>query len=151
MSESKIYLAGTPCFTPLIKSAADTPKAFASRQPPRLLTYAPSRLAASRSLIARLVFHRRFEDLELARFIEPEQNSARCACRMAGAIDRAIDGYNQRTIFVPLLRRLPIIARDMWMFFARLDPRRNFHRQIEGPHVLELIAFKKINRHVLVW
>jgi hypothetical protein len=53
---------------------------------------APSRFSASVSIIARLVFHRRFEDLGFARFIEPKQNSACRARGMAGAIDRVIDG-----------------------------------------------------------
>jgi len=42
-------------------------------------------------IILRLVFHRRFEDLGFARFIEPEHNSARCTRGMAGAVDRVID------------------------------------------------------------
>jgi hypothetical protein len=51
-----------------------------------------SRFFASVSVGPRLVFHRRFENLGFARFIEPEQNSARRARGMASAIDRVIDG-----------------------------------------------------------
>jgi hypothetical protein len=41
---------------------------------------------------------------------------------MAGAIDRVIEGYKQRTVFVPFLRLLPVIGSDMWMVFACPDP-----------------------------
>src|SRR5215470_1334947 len=97
------------------------------------------RLFASISVIPRLIFHRRFEDLRFSRFIEAEHNSARCACGMPGAIDRVIDGYKQRTIVVPLLRLLPVIGRDMWMFFACLDSRWNLRGQLGNLGLLELL------------
>jgi hypothetical protein len=49
-------------------------------------------LSVSVCVIPRLVFHRRLEDLGFAQFIKAEQNGARRARGMAGAINRVING-----------------------------------------------------------